>query len=521
MRLAETLLALSVCCVVAASGSAVRAAGGEADKHAPAAEPGHGAPAGKGEASKPEQQASFSEKCFLDPSEAPPAAEGQGTPAPDAAAEGKGAPAPEGGRDPATTHAIERYAAAEEHAPAGGAGHGGPDAPPPAAEDAAPKGPLPGEALLADAGPDEPYKVVRTLEIVQDQIATGSKNAHTNQRELIAQLERKIFDAPDEVWRKPRNARAAIIYGLSGGSSRIFDKLAKLGPLPCLTEPLLKGLSAYGQGLNSAAKSMLDDIDPLSLGERAGAHLALAQSMLIAGEKPNRAIELLDLARLLAPGTLLEEAALRRESVIAALMEELPKFEMLTSQYLRRFGKSVYASEFVSRFAVAVSTSRYATSDPDFKRLAVTIDRLDRDSRRTLYLALTQAAIVRGQVMLSRSGAGKLSELAASDPALASQAQLYDGAAMLVTDKYDDAAALLRAIDRRALPERERPLLDAALELAVRLRLPPQVQEPLAEPPAVSAEQGKQHTFDSMDQVIANAKQTLGSADELLAGEKR
>lgn len=434
---------------------------------------------------------------------------------PAAAEASKAEPDGKGGHDAAPTHAIEAQAA-EEQAPAKD-GHG--EAP--AAADSAPRAPLPGEELLADAGPDEPYKLVRTLEIVQDRIAIGSKDAHSQQRELISQLEKKIFDAPDDLWKKPRNARAAIVYGLSGGSYRIFDKLLKIGPLPCLSESLLKGLSAYGQGLNQTAKSQLAGIDPLSLGERAGAHLALAQAMLLAGEKPNRAIELLDIARLLAPGTLLEEAALRRESVIAALMEELPKFELLTSQYLRRFGKSVYVSEFVSRFAVAVASTRYTSSDADFQRLAASLDRLDHEARRTLYLALTQAAIVRGQVMLARLGAGKLSDLARSDPTLATQAQLYNGAAMLVTEKYDEAAARLRGIDRRSLPERERPLLDAALELAVRLRLPPQVEGPLTAPPPVSAEQGNKHTFDSTDQVIANAKQTLGSADELLAGEKR
>jgi chemotaxis protein MotC len=509
MRLTATFLALVAACAIAAAGGAVRAAEeAKPDTHAPAGEAGHGdAPAGAGE----QKDAAFAEKCFVQASAAE--AEAGEKPA-EAGADDSHAPA----ADPKATHAIERHAAADEHAAPADQGHADAEAP---LADGGPKEPLPGAELLTDAGPDEPYRLVRTLEIVQDQIAVGNRNAHINQRAVISDIEKKIFDAPDAVWKKPSNARAAVIYGLSGGNPKIFDKLLKLGPLPCLSETLLKGLSAYGQGLNQAAKSLLIDIDPLSLGERAGAHLALAEAMLVAGDTPNRAIELLDLVRLLAPGTLLEEAALRRETVIAALIEELPKFEMLSSQYLRRFSKSVYASEFVSRFGVAVSSSRYATSDPDFQRLAAMVDRLDQDARRTLYLALTQAAIVRGQVMLTRSGAGKLTELAGSNPALEVQARLYDGAAMLVTDKYDEATALLRSIDRRTLPERERPLLDAALDLAVRLRLPPQIQGPVTEPPAVSAEQGSERKFDSMDQVIATAKQLLGSADQLLAGEKR
>jgi chemotaxis protein MotC len=508
MRLTATLLALVASCAIAANAAAVRAAEeAKPDAHAPAGEPGHGEAPAAGE----QKKGAFAERCFVETSTADAQA---GEKPAEAGADDGHAPA----ADPKVTHAIERHAAAEEHAAPADPGHADTGAP---VEDSGPKEPLPGAELLADAGPDEPYKLVRTLESVQDQIAVGSKNAHINQRTLISEIEKKIFAAPDVVWRKPGNARAAVIYGLSGGNPRIFDKLLKLGPLPCLSEALLKGLSAYGQGLNQAAKSLLIDIDPLSLGERAGAHLALAEAMLVAGDKPNRAIELLDLVRLLAPGTLLEEAALRRETVIAALIDELPKFEMLSSQYLRRFGKSVYASEFVSRFAVAVSSSRYATSDADFQRLAGAIDRLDQDAQRTLYLAMTQAAIVRGQVMLTRSGAAKLSALAGANPALEVQARLYNGAAMLVTDKYDEAAALLRSIDRRVLPERERPLLDAALELALRLRLPPQIQEPVTEPPAVSAEQGSERKFDSMDQSVATARQLLGSADQLLAGEKR
>jgi len=369
--------------------------------------------------------------------------------------------------------------------------------------------------------PVQPYELVRTLELAQDRIAAGSRDAHVGQRKLIGEIEKKLLSASNSVWQEPKNTRAAIIYVLSGGNPGILEKLLKLGPLPCVNDTLLEGLLAYSRGLNDAAKSRLKDVDPRHLDPRIAAHLALAQAMLISGEEPNKAIYYLDLVRLLAPGTLLEEAALRRETVITALIEDFGKFEMLSSQYLRRFGKAVYAREFLSRFAVAVSTSRYSQDADLFQGLTAMLDSLSAKQRRPAYLALTQAAIVRGEITLTRISAGKLLEMAEKNPELRLQAELYKAAAELVTDRYKEAAAALRAIDRRELSARDRPLLDAALNLAVRLRMPPQVEGPIENPPPVSAEQGEPVEFGVTDQVIEQANTTMGQADDLLSGDEQ
>ncbi|MGF1621477.1 MAG: hypothetical protein ACFCUR_12785 [Rhodomicrobiaceae bacterium] len=410
-------------------------------------------------------------------------------------------------------------------APASDAEHAPPPADP-AAADAVPQDDAAGADMAsqppsADTGATQPYQLIRTLELMQDRIAAGNRTAHVGQRTLMADIEKKLLAMPDEVWQEPKNSRAAIIYALSGGNPQILETLLRLSPLPCVDDNLIKGLLAYSRGISEAAKTWLAEIDPRSLAPRSAAHLALAQAMLIAAEQPSKAIYYLDLARLLAPGTLLEEAALRRETVITALMEDFEKFEMLTSQYLRRFGDSVYAPEFTSRFAVAVATGRYAQDDAVLQGLLRTLDSLNSKEQRTAYLALAQAAVVRGQVNLTRTTTAKLTELAKDDPSLGMQAKLYQAAAELVTDKYDEAAAYLRTIDRRELSVRDRPLLEAALNLAVRLRMPPQVAGPVAGPPEVSAEQGKSVEFGLTDQIIEQARTVIGSADKLLDGELR
>ena len=365
----------------------------------------------------------------------------------------------------------------------------------------------------------EPYELIRTLEIVQDRIATGHRDAHLYLRELLTEISKKLFLVPDDAWKKPKNSRAAILYALSGGDSRILQKLLDLGPLPCIEENLLKGLLAYSKGDSEIAKSRLMEIAPRTLDSRTSAHFALAQAMLIAAESPKKAMSYLDLARILAPGTLVEEAALRRETVIAALTEDFDTFEMLTSQYFRRFGKSVYAPEFMSRFAVAVSTSKYAEDDGQFASLSQMLDHLSAEEKRSAYVAIIEAAIVRGRVKLTRTVAEKLTNMVNADPALFLQAKLYDAAAMVATRDYDKAVAQLNTIDRNRLAPRDQALFDAALDLSKRIRLPPQVEGPITEPPAVSAEQGKQVEFQQTPQLIDNAKKTIGQADDLLNGD--
>lgn len=368
---------------------------------------------------------------------------------------------------------------------------------------------------------EEPYELIRTLELVQDRIATGSKEAHASQRELITQIAKKLMLVPDAAWKRPRNSRAAIIFALSGGTPKVLEKLLNLSPIPCVEDALLKGLLAYSQGLNDAAKSWLQEIDPRSLDSRAAAHLALAQAMLIAADSPSKAMHDLDLVRLLAPGTLLEEAALRRQAVIAALIEEFKTFEILSSQYLRRYWDSVYAKEFISRLAVAVSTAKYATDISHFQSFTGMLDSLQEERRRDVYLAVAQAAVVRGKTELARMTAEKLAGLAKDDAALAVQAKLYDAAASLVTDNYDKAVAELKSIDRNQLPLGDQQLLDAALDLSVRLHMPPQVSGPITTPPPVSAEQGEDPTFEAMPQTLEKAKTTIGSADALLNGDQK
>ena len=83
--------------------------------------------------------------------------------------------------------------------------------------------------------------------------------------------------------------------------------------------------------------------------------MALVQSALLAQSDFKAAIERLDEVRLLMPGTLVEEAALRREIFLVGQVDDFDKFESLAMQYFRRYRHSIYAGTFRQRFSLAVA----------------------------------------------------------------------------------------------------------------------------------------------------------------------
>ena len=535
MRTGAPILCLSVAALMAGA-PAVWGSDSEhkADAHAKdahAKKDTHAAPANGREAPAPPPRTG----CYYDPNAPSPlaASEQAGHPAADAhggeakAEHAAAASAPpsaaEADHSAPEPHGAEAAAAQDSaaHPPSGKAA--APDKP--AAEAAAPEAiakaePAPAEPVAKKDEAEQPYMLIRTLESVQDKIASGSHDAHIYQRELIAEIANKLPRVTDEEWKQPRNSRGAIIYALSGGDPNVLAKLLSLSPIPCIDDNLVKGLLDYSQGRNPEALALLSKIDARTLDPRAGGHLALAQAMLVANDDPKRAIAYLDMARLLAPGTLVEEAALRREAVVAAVAADLDKFKLLTSQYLRRYHKSLYAGDFIRRFAVSVTTGKYAASPALFQDLAEMLDTLGKDQQKLAYAAIAEAGIVRGHVQLTLLAAKKLADQAKDDPKRALQARLYESAVLLVTDDYDRAAAQLKTIDRAELGPRDQPLLDAALTVAGRMRAPPQAAA-LDAPPPVSAEQGKDAELSQLPDVVGKANKAIGKVDELLDGDKR
>jgi chemotaxis protein MotC len=355
-----------------------------------------------------------------------------------------------------------------------------------------------------------PAELVRSLRASQDRITRGDTEAHLAQRASLARIAGQLAATEAEAWKEPRNARAVVAFVLSGGAPAILKKLIEFGALAGIDDKLARGVLAYGESRDAEALEMLGAIDARSLDASLAGHVALAKAELIAKKDPPQALQFLDDARLLAPGSLIEEAALRRQVTIVAATGELDRFEQLSANYLRRFSRSVYADAFRLQFAVDVAARAGAGEGEHAARLQSALEALVPAERGNVYLTIAREALFRGRVALTRFAAGNAAPLFEETSTGRLQARLYEAAALVVTADLDKAAVALDKLDRAKLGEEDAELATAAGVVASEIRRLPPVAD--AARPAGSPDIAE--TF----KVAATAREAMARADELLRG---
>jgi chemotaxis protein MotC len=324
-----------------------------------------------------------------------------------------------------------------------------------------------------------PVQLVRTLHLMQDQIAIGSTEAHLGQRGLLGILDDRFMNLEPETWQSSKNARAAVSLVLSGGNPGILRKILELGSsiIAETDRALIEGALAYVEGREEAAQSSLTSLDPRSLPPTLGAQLALVQSALVVRKNAAKSDELLDFVRLQAPGTLLEEAALRRQVFVASQTHNMGKFQSLATEYLRRYRHSVYAGNFRQRLASVLTRIDFGKEASRFEGVVAMMSELESEARRDLYLLAARSSIEQGFTTSARLLADKAQEVAGSDKMSAARAKLYRAASLITSPQTIDGAVNdLRSIDRSGLAAGDLDLLDSALAMAGQIRKMPEIQ---------------------------------------------
>jgi chemotaxis protein MotC len=368
------------------------------------------------------------------------------------------------------------------------------------------------------------------VQALHDQMALGSRAAQRAMPGLLRRLGGRLMAERTAVWRDPRNIRAVVVYLLSGGETRVARKVLTSAKCTPQEKHLIEGALAYLGGNKAMAKAMLSNIDPRALEPSIGSQLALAQATLIAEENPAKAIRLLDLARVIAPGTLVEETALRREIFLTVETGDFDKFVAMSDQYLRRFRHSVYAEGFGRSFAVSVIRVSQSGNAHQFSQLVELLADMGSRDRLELYLNIARSSLAAGKLDAARWGAGEAIQLAQKNSVDANRAALYDGAVAILTSDYDRGLAEIDKLNAAHLPHDDLLLKEAVLGLAVQIRqwpsTPAQANQQTAVaavaprlprdtgsaalPPALKA------TVVSGDALIASAQTKLAGSDMLL-----
>ena len=362
---------------------------------------------------------------------------------------------------------------------------------------------------LASADLRPPYLLIRKLQAAQEQLAHGSRAAQATQTQLMAAMPSDFLAVDPAVWRDPRNARAAVLYLFSGGKPSVIRTILSRSTMPRESDALLKGALAYAEGQDAIALELLEPIDPRGLPSALGGHLALVEATLLAGKDKAKAAKLLNLARLLVPGTLVEEAALRRQIFLDNEPAALANFVFLSREYIHRFKGSIYAENFKRHFT---ATALHFAGSGDVAELAMldaVITELPPDEQSALYLSVAKAAIVQGRTAAARFAAERAAATAKATTRDTTRAQLYIDAAMIVSEDVAKGVAALEAADRSRLSPEDADLRDAALAVARAVTTPV--------PETKGGASGATPAADnSSTALVAQANQVLAQGDKLL-----
>ena len=317
--------------------------------------------------------------------------------------------------------------------------------------------------------------LIDDLQRIQLKIAQGDKAAYPAELNQLKTIGAAIATAGPETWKNKREADSLVIYILSGGSLADVAPLLKGDMVIESERSLARGALAYVTNHEADALVLLGETNLTALDGRLAGEVAFARSVLETKRDPKAAVDLLDWARLLAPGGLVEEAALRREIALLAEAKDASRLAMLTRQYVTRFAASLYAADFFRDLAGAVARLGLADDPADYKLLSSAVAALPPDGRREFLLTLAKSGVVSAHFAAAAAAATEALESSKADSPEAMRARLYLAASRLFSDAYDAAIADLRALPAAKLDRADAGLLAAARRVAAELRIAPDV----------------------------------------------
>ncbi len=319
-----------------------------------------------------------------------------------------------------------------------------------------------------------PAKIVRSLQFVQDSVVRGDHAAREMQKYLLETIDTSLRTADTSIFSDSKNADAALTYIMSGGNPATLDYLLARDVQGHFDSRITNVLQKYFNGRGAQIEKIVADLIPEYRNGVLGPYLMLIAGNIAINRDPALSLTFFDDARLSAPGTIIEEAALRR-SIVATMQAKQPEKALVyLRKYAVRFIHSPYASQFADLF-VSFAVDNYGVASND--HIAEITALMDDERAEEIYLRIARQASLRGQTELARFATEEAEALLpqTGDVARASLSKLYSGLATVSSDAVSSARESLANIPNEELSPRDLALRDAAKSIADQI-----MREPVA-----------------------------------------
>lgn len=370
------------------------------------------------------------------------------------------------------------------------------------------------------AGAVEPVDMVRTLSTLQSHMVLGNVAARNAASKQIERIEQALLGVAPEAWKDAKNARAAAIYLLSGGSSLTIRKFLDAQLFSQDDNALISGSLAYAEGRSREAFKLLQPIDPRTLSSTLGGHLALVQGELLLGTDNPRALDLLDFARLSMPGSFVEEIALRREIPAIDGVRDPEKLLLLGRRYVAQYSRSPFARNFWAEFSASIMRIALDIDERLLVQLEEQLRDMNPSTKFEIYLEIARRAILNtriGVAMIETNKAEPFTETAAARNRL----KLYNALIRIISGNFEDGAVELQLIDPKSLSRADLEMRDIVAAVTRRLQASAEVDASKPEHVPTSPVRESDETVAAESQIEGSARQALADADALLQKASR
>lgn len=319
----------------------------------------------------------------------------------------------------------------------------------------------------------QPHHAIRALATLQERIAHGNAAAASAQRALVSDIAAEFKAYPQEVWRNLRNRQALVKYALSGGDPEMLQKALAQKLFEDRELPLAQAALAYAEGQRAAAMRLLANIDVSELPPTLAGHVALVKAIIIANTDLAQVLRHTDDARLLSPGTLIEETALRLAIEAAITQKNREKFEATAQRYLRRFPRSPYLAAMIAPVAIVMADGGYIERADGAKWVHGAVQFLAPNRLVQFYAILAEAGLRRSKLATTAHAARMIRKYAREGSPEFATALAYEGAATVVGPESAKGLALLDAAEAAGVPTPIRDLVSNARAMAKLIQAPP------------------------------------------------
>ncbi len=337
---------------------------------------------------------------------------------------------------------------------------------------------LMGVSLLLAAGHAEaqsdlpPAKILRSLQFVQDSVVMGDHSARDMQKFLLSAFDTTLRTSDMSVFSDTKNADAALIYIMSGGNPATLNYLVAKDVQGYFDSRVVNVLQKYLSGRGGLVDKVVSDLIPEYRNNRLGPYLMLIAGNIAYTKDPAAALPFFDDARLSAPGTIIEEAALRRSIMATMQLKQPEKGMVYARKYAVRFLHSPYASQFADLFVSLAIDSFGPVTTKDIGEIA---ELMDAERAQEIYLRIARQASLQGKMELAQFAADKANGIAedTGDTTREPLSKLYSGLSDISGQDVLAAQEKLASIPESELSPRDLALRDAAKTIAEQIMQPP------------------------------------------------